>query len=49
MCRPDVLVKGGDYADKDIVGSDIVQEVYTAPILEGISTSKIIGVLRDQC
>jgi D-beta-D-heptose 7-phosphate kinase/D-beta-D-heptose 1-phosphate adenosyltransferase len=49
MCRPDVLVKGGDYADKDIVGSDIVQEVYTASILEGISTSKIIGVLRDQC
>ncbi|MDR0789763.1 MAG: D-glycero-beta-D-manno-heptose 1-phosphate adenylyltransferase [Bacteroidales bacterium] len=44
--KPDVLVKGSDYSEKEIVGYDIVQsyggKVATIPYLEGFSTSKII-------
>ncbi|BCB95355.1 hypothetical protein JZK55_02770 [Dissulfurispira thermophila] len=40
---PDVLVKGGDWKIEDIVGSDIVTEVYSLPYVEGISTTEIIN------
>ncbi len=44
--KPDVLVKGGDYSSDEIVGSDIVLsrggEVVRVPLLEGISTTRII-------
>jgi D-glycero-beta-D-manno-heptose 1-phosphate adenylyltransferase len=43
---PDVLVKGSDWAETDIIGSDIVKEnggrVIRMDLLPGISTSKII-------
>ena len=45
--KPDVLVKGGDYRIKDIVGYKEVTKsggsVVTIPLLEGLSTSKIIS------
>ena len=44
--KPDVLVKGGDYSSDEIVGADIVLsrggEVVRVPLLEGISTTRII-------
>ena len=44
--KPDVLVKGGDYSRDEIVGADIVLsrggEVVRVPLLEGISTTRII-------
>ncbi len=40
--RPDVLVKGGDWKKEDIVGSDIVAEVYSLPYVAGISTTETI-------
>ncbi len=44
--KPDVLVKGGDYSSDEIVGGDIVLsrggEVVRVPLLEGISTTRII-------
>lgn len=40
--KPDVLVKGGDWKKEDIVGSDIVPEVYSLPYVKGVSTSGII-------
>lgn len=43
---PDILVKGGDYEIKDIVGNDIVTrnggEVKTIPFLHGYSTTNIL-------
>lgn len=46
LIQPDVLVKGGDYAVKDIVGYETVLsnggEVTTIPLVEGYSTSNII-------
>ncbi len=47
LLKPDVLVKGGDYAEETIVGADIVRanggEVVTIPLTEGYSTSKILS------
>lgn len=41
--QPDVLVKGGDWEKKDIIGSDIVKEVYTLKYIKGVSTTEIIN------
>ncbi|MEW6714737.1 MAG: D-glycero-beta-D-manno-heptose 1-phosphate adenylyltransferase [Nitrospirota bacterium] len=46
--KPDVLVKGSDWAEGDIVGSDIVKEVRRIPLVKGISTSKIIEKIQRQ-
>ena len=40
--QPDILVKGSDWAKKDIVGADIAKEVHTVQLTEGISTSLIV-------
>ena len=45
--KPDILVKGGDYKIKEIVGYKEVTEsggkVQTIPLVEGLSTTKIIS------
>lgn len=41
--KPDVLVKGGDYDPKTIIGADVVPEVYAAPMIDGVSTSKLLA------
>ncbi len=47
--KPDVLVKGSDYADNEIVGADVVKsnggEVVTIDFIEGYSSSEIIKKL----
>lgn len=40
--KPDVIVKGADWALQDIVGREFAIEVYRISYLEGISTSNII-------
>lgn len=49
--RPDVLIKGGDYQIKDIVGAEFVQKngglVTTLPFIKGYSTSKIEEKIRN--
>ena len=44
--RPDVLVKGSDYAEGDIVGAAEVRgwggRVLRAPLLEGYSTTEML-------
>jgi rfaE bifunctional protein nucleotidyltransferase chain/domain len=44
---PDVLVKGGDWKKEDIVGSDIVPEVYSLPYISGVSTTEIIRKIKS--
>ena len=47
---PDVLVKGADWAEGEIVGADIVEsqggKVVRIPLLEGRSTSRLIAAIR---
>lgn len=46
VLRPDVIVKGGDWAEKDIVGGETVRQwggrVAVMPMIEGASTTNII-------
>jgi len=48
--RPDVLVKGGDYAPDQVVGKDVVERdggrVVIVPLVPGHSSSKIAASLR---
>ena len=45
--KPNVLVKGGDWKKEDIVGSDIVPEVYSLPYIKGVSTTELIEKIRN--
>ncbi len=46
--RPDVLVKGADYEGKEVVGSNIVQDVKLVQFVEGKSTTHIIQKAQQQ-
>lgn len=50
LLRPDVLVKGADYENKEIVGREFVEsiggKVELIPFVKGYSTSKIIQKIR---
>ena len=41
--RPEVLVKGSDYAGRKVVGSEHAKAVVLAPLVEGVSTTSIIS------
>ncbi|MGO9520356.1 MAG: D-glycero-beta-D-manno-heptose 1-phosphate adenylyltransferase, partial [Candidatus Korobacteraceae bacterium] len=45
--RPDVLVKGGDYTEEDVVGAREVRawggRVELIPLVEGVSTTRLIA------
>ncbi|WP_319541279.1 D-glycero-beta-D-manno-heptose 1-phosphate adenylyltransferase [uncultured Pseudodesulfovibrio sp.] len=50
-CRPQVLVKGGDWPVDQIVGADVVEkaggEVHSLPLLEGYSTTGFLEKVRN--
>lgn len=46
--KPDVLVKGSDYAGKEIVGAEFAGEVQLAKLLSGRSSSAVIAKIRAQ-
>jgi rfaE bifunctional protein nucleotidyltransferase chain/domain len=41
--RPDILVKGGDYSLKRIVGRELVKKVIRVPLVKGRSTSALVA------
>lgn len=45
--KPDILVKGADYENKEVVGSDLVSEVKLVKFEEGKSTSQIIKRIKN--
>jgi len=47
MVEPDVLVKGGDYEGKVVVGSDIAKEVKLVQFVDGKSTTKTIAKIQS--
>lgn len=47
IIKPDILVKGGDYKDKKIVGSDVAKEVRLVDFVEGKSTTNIIKKIQQ--
>jgi D-beta-D-heptose 7-phosphate kinase/D-beta-D-heptose 1-phosphate adenosyltransferase len=46
--KPDILVKGGDYKDKEVVGSDIAKEVRLVEFVDGKSTTNIVNKIANQ-
>lgn len=48
---PDILVKGGDYKKENIIGYNEITDrggkVFTIPLIEGKSTSKIINKIKS--
>ncbi len=49
IIKPDILVKGGDYEGKEIVGSDIAKETRVVQYKDGKSTTKIIQKVQALC
>jgi D-beta-D-heptose 7-phosphate kinase/D-beta-D-heptose 1-phosphate adenosyltransferase len=47
LIQPHVLVKGGDYEGKEIVGQDIAQELRLVQFVDGKSTTKIIQRIQN--
>lgn len=43
---PDSIVKGGDYIIENVVGSDIIPNIYLSPILDGLSTTSAIDKIQ---
>lgn len=48
IVKPDVLVKGGDYEGKEVVGSDIAKEIRLVQFVDGKSTTKTIEKIQCQ-
>ena len=44
--RPDILVKGADYAGKEVIGSNIAKEVVLVDFEDGFSTTNIINKIK---
>lgn len=49
--KPDILVKGGDWSESEIVGGDFVTayggQVFSLPLLEGFSSSNIVNRIKN--
>lgn len=52
LLKPDVLVKGEDWPEQEIIGADVVKKhggkIVQAPSVPGISTSIIIERIKDR-
>jgi len=46
--NPDVMVKGSDYRNKPIVGSDYCKEIIFVELVDGYSTTSIIQRITDR-
>ena len=45
--KPNILVKGGDYEGKDVVGQDIAEELKLVQFVDGKSTTKTIEKIQQ--
>jgi D-beta-D-heptose 7-phosphate kinase/D-beta-D-heptose 1-phosphate adenosyltransferase len=45
--RPDIIVKGGDYKESEVVGNDLAS-VHIFNFLDGYSTTKIIENISNR-
>jgi len=45
-CKPDVIVKGGDYKKEQVVGNDLA-DVVIFPFIDGVSTTEKIKKISN--
>lgn len=48
LIKPNILVKGGDYEGKEVVGSDIAEELKLVEFVDGKSTTNIIKKIQGK-
>lgn len=48
MIQPDVLVKGGDYEGKEVIGTEFASELKLVDFVDGKSTTKTIEKIRGK-
>lgn len=48
MIKPDILVKGGDYKGKDVVGTEFADELKLVDFVDGKSTTKTIQKIKGE-
>jgi D-beta-D-heptose 7-phosphate kinase/D-beta-D-heptose 1-phosphate adenosyltransferase len=46
LIKPDILVKGGDYEGKTVVGEDIAKELKIVKLIHGKSTTRTIQKIQ---
>ncbi len=46
--KPHVLVKGGDYEGKEVIGQDIADELKLVQFVDGKSTTRTIQKIQQQ-
>lgn len=46
--RPHVLVKGGDWAENEVMGRELVEQTIVVPYIKGHSTSEIIETILQR-
>ena len=49
LIQPDILVKGGDYQGKEVVGTEFAKELRLVDFVDGKSTTNIIKKIEGQC
>ena len=47
LILPNILVKGGDYKGKEVVGKNLVEELKIVEFIKNKSTSKIINKIQN--
>ena len=47
LVKPDVLVKGADYKNKEVVGAEFAGKVVLFPLLKGRSTTNLINKIAS--
>ena len=47
LVKPDILVKGADYKNKEVVGSEFAGKVVLFPLLKGRSTTNLINKISS--
>ena len=48
IIKPSVLVKGSDYTKDQVIGREYANETIILPIIEGLSTTKILNRIRGE-
>ena len=49
LVQPNILVKGADYEGKEVIGSDIADEVKLIEFVSGKSTTNLIEKISKRC
>lgn len=48
LIKPDVLVKGGDYQENQVVGREFAKELKIIPLHENLSSTRILDILAQE-